>query len=195
MALDRRFVSGALVAVTVVVAGASSLPALLLGPAASDEPFIAPGPSRVAEAPAVKPAPAPEAEPAPEAKPLAEAKPAAVPPAPPVAETKPEPGVISAPASLPTPAPAPAKPAAEAAGKAAPASVVAAAPTPALAKAEAFPPVQAPTTEPPRTIAIPQAAPPKKTVRTDDGERRKAARARPVRPAIYPMREFLAWRR
>jgi hypothetical protein len=56
--------------------------------------------------------------------------------------------------------------------------------------------VQPPSTETPRTVAIPSAVPPqKRTVRANDGERRKAVRARPVRPAIYPMREFLAWRR
>lgn len=188
MALDRRFISGAVIAVTVVVAGASALPSLLLAP--PEEPFIAPVPARLAElpAPAAKPAIEVRVEPKAEPKPL----PGAVRPV----ETKAEPAVISAPASLPTPAPAPVKPAAEAAAKAAPAPPpveAAATPAPAPATAEAFPPVQPPTTETPRTIAIPPAVPAKKIVRDD--ERRKAARTRSVRPAIYPMREFLAWRR
>ena len=84
--MDKRFWSGAIVVLTVVVAGASALPALLLRPASLDEPLVvtAPAPNAAEPAPAVaKAEPAAKAvEPAPPVAqpPVAQAEPA-LPPA------------------------------------------------------------------------------------------------------------------
>ena len=51
--MDKRFWSGAIVVVTVVVAGASALPALLLRPASLDEPLVVTAPAPTSTAPVV----------------------------------------------------------------------------------------------------------------------------------------------
>jgi hypothetical protein len=190
--MDKRFWSGAVVVLTVVVAGASALPGLLLRPAVEDTPEIVPPyverstasqPVRPAEPAAVPPVPvlpvAAEVKFAPKSRPVAEA-PAAQPPQP-------------APVEIALP-PIP------------PAAAVAAAPP-----ASAFPPVQqldapvqsatgqnpAPTQsrEPSASVTRQPVAPrSEKTARHTDRQDR-AKRKRQARPAIYPIREFLAWRR
>jgi hypothetical protein len=174
--VDKRFWSGAILTVTIVVAGASSLPALLLRPPA---PAVPAAVTRTAEpvATRVEPQPVAKAEPLP-APQIAVVQPPAKPIAPPQ------------PASAPAPEPPPAP-------------LRAATPV-------AFPPVQpvgvatpgAPATRPAATSPTDSAA-----VATPALETRKAAgaeravqqvpkRKRNVtRPAPYPIREFLAWRR
>jgi Meckel syndrome type 1 protein len=187
---DKRFWSGAVIVVTVAISGAGALPALLLRPSAPES-----APIEIA-AVAVKPA---------------DPKPVAVAPAPvPVA-------LRSAPVALPAPeavaAPTPVTPAPEAT----------AVPPPeppelprAAAKPESFPPVQ-----PADFVARPKAEPdvaPTATVTATPAASRRLARVRPAwhkyagakkariaradtrvkrraRPAVYPIREFLAWRR
>ena len=185
--MDRRFWSGAVIAVTVVIAGANALPALLLGPPA-DAPPVLPVPVIAAvPTPAARPelpVPIPRAantEPAPRAAvtvasaPVTPAAtPAAVAPTPVAAAPEPR----SAPASLQT----------------APASQ----PPPSAETASAFPPVQPPSAEPPPTgaLALPATRTPHVTEKpTQTVEPKERKRQRSVRPAVYPMREFLAWRR
>jgi hypothetical protein len=175
--MDKQFWSGAVVVLTVVVAGASALPGLLLRPAVEDTAEIVPPLlARPAAAQPVKPA-----EPVPPVAAEVElaSKPVAQPPQPVPAQT----------ALAPMPPPA----------------AVAEAPGPA----PAFPPVQpldAPArgttaqnvaqTEIRAATASRQSDEPRgeKVARHTDRQDR-AKRKRHVRPAIYPMREFLAWRR
>jgi outer membrane biosynthesis protein TonB len=188
--MDKRFWGGAIAVLTVVVAGAGTLPGLLLHPTVEE----------VAVAGSVEPAPF-------VAKPkLAEAEPApAAPPAPaavvePKLPPKPEPEPVVQ-AAQPAPAEAPQEPQATQPQPA----------QPAAANPISFPPVQ------PIGVATAQgldAAPKNGAVAAaptqssnasarggrDAAEKRSAARdtakrKRAVRPAIFPMREFLAWRR
>jgi len=170
--IDKRFWAGAILAVTVVVAGAGSLPALLLRPIATDPPPAALAPTAKVAEPVQAPVQA-KADPAPVAS--APAVAAAEPP-------KPAPPSAPQPVAAPPPEPA---------------TVRAAAPV-------AFPPVQPVDVA---TPAQPGATPPtdspaaRVTVRAPEkiarAERtpKQSTRKRAVRPAPYPMREFLAWRR
>lgn len=187
--MDRRFWSGAAIAVTVVIAGANALPALLLGSPTDAPAPLAAAPIRSPDAPppvaALAPAPAPEVT---KAEPASAAVAAAPQPAP-LAPAASSPPVAAAP--QPTPAAPAVSP---------PPVAASPAPTPAPTEtASAFPPVQPPTSEPPPAapfVAPPSArAPhaPEKGARAEQKERK--ARPRPVRPAIYPLREFFAWRR
>jgi hypothetical protein len=65
--VDKRFWSGAILLVTIVVAGASSLPALLLRPAVPEPAPLAPAPSAKIDVPPTARA---EAEPIAMAEPL-----------------------------------------------------------------------------------------------------------------------------
>jgi hypothetical protein len=183
--MDKRFWSGAIVVVTAVVAGASVLPGLLLGPNPVEAPPVA----------VVAPAPKDPVLKPPEPAPVA-AKPE-------VARVEPA-GVVAAKPIDPSPAPPPAAPvqADQPAPIGPPAQQVASAPE--------FPPVQpigiatqsGPDASPQPTqsrvaSARPDAAAtksekartPRMTVQ--DAKKRK----RSVRPAIYPLREFFAWQR
>ena len=166
MGLDRRFWSGSVIVVAGVIAGASALPALLL----RSDPAV--DSRSVIAVPSARVAPMRQAE-----------------------------------VSLPTPATV--RPAAP---QAAPAAAIATpqppSPAPPVA-AVAFPPVQPPSAEPPPTTeaAAPTASAPvaaranpdppadKPARVTERAAPRKSAHLRRVRPAIYPIREFLAWRR
>ena len=166
MAVDKRFWSGAIIVATVAISGAGALPALLLRPAA---PEPAPLDTMVAAKPA-DPQPAPPLiAPAP-----AEGAPAPVAPAPPQAS------------QAPAPPPEPPR---------------------QTAAPEAFPPVQPvglaarPETE---AAAIPApaqglGASAKPAAATKTRVARESThgvkRKRGVRPAAFPIREFLAWRR
>jgi hypothetical protein len=189
--IDKRFFSGAILVVTIVVAGASSLPALLLRPSAPE-----PLPTPVAAPVVVK-----KAEPIGrvEAKPLperVEAKPvvARIEPKP-VAEQPPsQPLLRDQPVPEPLPAPIAAKPVAIPPPPAAepPAPIREAAPV-------AFPPVQpvgVASAGDPKTVA---SAPARPTTAAEKPRQRTAhqtaTRKRSVRPAVFPLREFLAWRR
>jgi hypothetical protein len=195
---DKRFWSGAIIVVTVAISGAGALPALLLRPSAPE-----PAPIETA-AIAVKPA---------DPKPVA----AVIPPPAPVA-------LRSAPVALPAPeaaaAPTPVTPA-PAATAVPPPEAIRAVPPPepprTAAKPEAFPPVQPadvaarPKAEPDAapTPAAPAASPRlarvkpawhKYAARLAWARKARIARAdtrvkRSARPAVYPIREFLAWRR
>ena len=181
--VDKRFWSGAILTVTIVVAGASSLPALLLRPTAPDP------------APAVPAAVTMIAEPVPtrvDPQPVAKAEPSPLVPAPQM-----------------TVAQAPAEPIAPPQAAAAPAPEPPAAPVRA-ATPVAFPPVQpvgvaTPSAPAARTSAPSLADSPavaalapkaRKAVRDERSVQQAAKRKRNVtRPAPYPIREFLAWRR
>ena len=194
--MDKRFWGGAIAVLTVVVAGASALPGLLLRPAVEQAavagtvepaPFIS-RPVKLAAAepvrPAISPAPAGVTEPA-SPPPIAAAPPLAT--SPPVAEA-------------PKPAPLAPQAAAEAPQ-----------PVPAEANKISFPPVQpvgiatqpdldaVPTKSAAPTRSRDASAQPAREA-AEKPARRSASRdtgkpKRAVRPAIYPMREFLAWRR
>ncbi len=185
---DKRFWSGAIIVVTVVVAGAGSLPALLLRPAAPEAaPVIALAPPKAPEPVAPRPA-----------EPVAQraAEPVSVPPEPvrlatPVSTLAASPGAVG-------PAPAASQP------------VQAAAPTepPREAQPVVFPPVQpvgiATRSAPEATVPAPaqtraasatiesaeKAATPPRVAAQGDRKRKPS-----VRPAVYPIREFLAWHR
>jgi hypothetical protein len=198
--IDKRFVSGAILAVTIVVAGASSLPALLLRPAAPDPlpmPAIAPAilktaePIERAEGVEAKPVVIARIEPKPVAErepPVSVAPPQAVLRDPPVPDPPPAP-VAAKPVAIPSPPPA--APAAEPSAPVREAASV------------AFPPVQpvgVATASGPDTVVSPAAGAPARSARTAEKPRQRAAhqtatRKRSVRPAIFPLREFLAWRR
>lgn len=162
--IDKGFWSGAILVVTIVVAGASSLPALLLRP-------MAPDPARIPVA----------APPAAAVKQIAEPIPPRVepPPVSPVAAATPAPQPA---ATMPQPPPA--------------APVRATAPI-------AFPPVQpvgVAAANGPDAVAAPAAVATARLSRAIDKPRQRTAhgkvtRKRYVRPAVFPLREFLAWRR
>jgi hypothetical protein len=192
--VDKRFWSGAIIVATVVVAGASALPALLLAPSAP-EPMVPP----LAAAPIER-----KVEPV-------------------VARVEPQPAVKAeapAPAARPLPPPAPAAPVPVLQVVAAPPPVETSSPvvlTTAPVRETAsvpFPPVQpvgvvASKTEPVPSIAAPLPISPRAANATADrpvtekpvrAQRTAAQRVTKrkrhfVRPAFYPLREFLAWRR
>jgi hypothetical protein len=205
---DKRFWSGAVVAVTVVIAGASALPSLLRPSAPTRVAVVAahaakPEPAKtepraelVMEPVALAPQPRfaevqPAAEPAPPQTIASEPRPVA-----PVAV--PEPAAWPEPIMLPEPVKPPEPPVtprriAEPAETAAP--VQAATPM-------TFPPVQpigvaaggpAATVAPENKETGAKAAAAKPASRTPSVH--LAQRKRSVRPAVYPIGEFLAWRR
>jgi len=241
---DKRFWSGAIIVVTVAVAGAGAVPSLLLRPAAEPIPFEQTFAAAAAVSKPAEPKPAAEpkaAEPKSADEPKAavaelkqaDAKPAAAPPAPPAAaplppavasapvalqaprdvapkvETRVEPKIASAPASAPVTPAAPSAAAASVASAPAPAPaatpVVAAAPAASPPAAEAFPPVQpigvamrsetASAADQPRSARTRGAA--RRWIRIAHGRLARVARrgGGNIRPAAYPIREFLAWRR
>jgi hypothetical protein len=169
--IDKRFWAGAILAVTVVVAGAGSLPALLLRPVAADPPLVALAPTVNVAEPVQAPVQA-KADPPPVVAAAAVA--VAEPPKP---SPPPAPQVVAAP--LPEPAPvreaAPVFPPVQPVGITTPAQPVATPPTDA--------PAARVTDRAPQRVA--------RAERTAKPSTRKRA----VRPAPYPMREFLAWRR
>ena len=183
--IDRRFWSGAIIAATVVVAGASALPSLLLAPG-PPEPMVPAAAAPIADkaAPAMARVEAPSV----------------------VKAEAPAPGLV-------VPVSAPAAPA----HKVAPAAAVIETPPPVVrppareAALVAFPPVQpvgvvADRAEPVPPVAVPPAAAsaavaerpavekPARAQRTAAHRTMKGKR-RAVRPATFPLREFLAWRR
>lgn len=185
--IDKRFWSGAIVVATVVIAGASALPALLLAPSAP-EPMIP-----VTAAPAEW-----KAHPVVtriEPRPVARAE-APVPAQP--APAAPEPQVAAAPPPVvPQPPVAPpATPVREAASPVAfppvqPVGVVA-------SKMETSSPIAAPPLAAPRaadaTSSRPAIEKPARAQRTA-AQRVTKRKRHAVRPALFPLREFLAWRR
>lgn len=186
---DKRFWSGAIIVVTVVVAGAGSLPALLLRPAAPEAaPVIAIAPPKAPEPVAPRPA-----------EPVVQraAEPVSVPP---------EPVRLATPVSTPAAASPGAVEPAPAVSQ--PVQVAAPPEPPPQAQPVAFPPVQPvgiATRSAPEAAAPPaptQTRPASATIEPEKAARpsRVAAqgdrkRKRSVRPAAYPIREFLAWRR
>jgi hypothetical protein len=203
MATDRNFWGGAVFVVTVVVAGASALPTLLLQPASDPVPSAAVvAPTTVSEPVAVgaleskRPdLPVHHAEAARPHEP-APAEIVAMPPTPEPASNTPEPP----PAREPAPAEIVATPTEPASKTPEPPE-----PAPPSEAANAFPPVQ-PVGIPDRPVAqVPpqsraSAAPARQAAGKATPDRRASAedvkkRKRGVRPAVYPIREFLAWRR
>jgi translation initiation factor IF-2 len=184
--IDKRFWACAILAVTVVVAVAGSLPSLLLRPIAADPPPVALAPAANVAEPAQAPVQA-KADPAPVAPAAAAAVAAVAAAAAAVAVAEP---------SKPGPPPAPHPAAAPPSG-----------PAPVRESGPAFPPVQPvgvatpaqPVATPPPDAAIARMAVPasEKTARPQRTARQTAARQKRklVRPAPYPMREFFAWRR
>ena len=194
--MDKRFWSGAILVATVVVAGASALPGLLLRPASLDEPLVITAPAPKDSAPVVakvepvakpvEPAPQVTQPPLAQAEPVQSASPAATPRAAEVVQPAPPQQSAAVAPAPPVPAPA-----------------AQAAPGPA------FPPVQpigvatqsgldAPPTQSRPVSAKPEGAKPEgqraKREKTRMTLQDAKARKRPVRPAIYPLREFFAWR-
>ena len=207
MGLDKRFWSGAIIVVTVVVAGAGTLPALLLSPAPSQVPPVAvarPAAEASISAPVIdiaRPNDAAAASvAATPASPFGESASAPVPndasPAP-AAETERSPAVAVAAPEPAAPQPAPAAPAETAVASVPPetASV--------SANPSAFPPVQpvdvatrggaeqAPSAAPGNEHAAPKPARRAQVAAAHEPKRKR----RSVRPALYPIREFFAWRR
>jgi hypothetical protein len=204
--MDKRFWSGAVVVVTVVVAGASALPRLLLQPAVDETAEIAPPAPFVSRPVALTAAQQPQAAPQlvrqPEAEPgnATPVAPATV--AARVADPVPQ---ASAPvAKPPSPAPQTASP-----------PPLPSPPVVQVAGASPFPPVQpVGVADQPKAPPVADAAPtqirdaratPQASERGSERRREKVTRAavqaeasrrrRHVRPATYPIREFLAWRR
>lgn len=190
--MDKRFWGGAIAVLTVVVAGAGVLPGLLLRPALEEVPVagtVEPAPfvakPKLADAeparPAASPAPAGVTEPALPPKPASEPPAAAPPPTPtPVAEA-------------PKPAPQPAEPAVRTPISFPPVQPVGIATRPDLDAVPTNSAAAAPTQARDASArpAREAAEKPARRVATREAGKRKRA----VRPAIYPMREFLAWRR
>lgn len=181
--VDKRFWSGAILTVTIVVAGASSLPSLLLRPATPDPvPAVPTAVAKVAEPVTTRVEP----------QPVAKAEPSPVVPAPQITVAEPPAKPIAPP--QPAAAPAPEPP---------PAPVREATPV-------AFPPVQpvgvatpsAPAARPAATPPSdsPAAATPIRETRRAPRDERTVQQATKrkqnvTRPAPYPIGEFLAWRR
>lgn len=192
--VDKRFWSGAIIVATVVIAGASALPALLLAPSAP-EPMVPP----LAAAPIER-----KVEPV-------------------VAHVQPQPMVkaeASAPAARPVPPPVPAAPAPVRQAVAAPppvetpvpvvltaAPVREAVPVPfppvqpvgvAASKTDSGPAIAAPLPISPRTASASADRPvTEKPVRAQRTAAQRVTKRKRhfVRPALFPLREFLAWRR
>ena len=171
---EKRFWSGAILAVTIVIAGASSLPALLLGPTARepmpaapvtkiDRPASIPVAAKLVEFPANTPdlpvaIAAATADPARVPQPVARSESV---PVTPVRET--------APVGFPPVQPV------------------------GIAEPEAADPQAA--TAPPKSL-IPDRRPPAKMARAERNAPHATKRKRNVvRPALYPIRDFFAWRR
>lgn len=175
--MDRSFWSGAIIVVTVVVAGAGTLPALLLRPTAPEiglsaesQPFV--------------PRPTPRTEPTPK---LAE-----------LPKARGEPAELAQ--AVPSPDPVPDRVPGDVAAQALPAapSPPAAASRPQESFPQSFPPVQAVDLPAPAGVTPSNASPPPaESVAKPVRPPREAARhpKRQVRPAPFPLREFLAWRR
>ena len=177
--IDKRFQSGAILGLTIVIAGASSLPALLLRPAPPDL-VLAASMAKIAEpvAPRVG------------APPFAKAEPALTTPPPEVVLLEPAPKRVAtavAREAIVTPEPAPRAPARD-------------------AISTSFPPVQPVETTgtapmqsaaTPATELLASTTPPRAREKRARAERKaqRAAKRNAVRPALYPMREFFAWRR
>jgi len=180
--IDKRFFSGAILVVTIVVAGASSLPALLLRPAAPDTlPMPVAAPAAVTTAEPIERVEAKPVEANVEPKPIA--KPAAVMPDPPPVAVPPTKSVAVPPPPS-TPAAEPPPPVREAAPITFP----------------AVQPVGVAAASGPDAVAAPAASAPARAATATGKPRQRtahqtAARKRAVRPAIFPLREFLAWRR
>ena len=178
--IDKRFWSSGILVLTVIVAGASSLPALLLRPAPPD-PLPAAPIAKMAEPSAVRF----------EAPPFAKAELVlATPPEVAVLESAPK-RVAPAPAlgAIVTPEPAPPTPAREA-------TFISFPPVQPIEVAAIAPaqPNATPATEP-RTSTTPSPVR-QKTAGAKRKTRQAAKRKRNVvRPAFYPIREFFAWRR
>jgi hypothetical protein len=204
--MDKRFWSGAIIVVTVAVAGAGALPTLLLRPSAEPIPFEA---TFAAASAVAKPEPKAELKPVPAAVPTPAPAPAAdVAPTPPAASVPPLPSA-SAPVALQTPRQSERAAAAPPVAATPPAVAPTPPPEPAReAKAEPFPPVQ------PVGVASPSEATPDVPARIEKSRtilskravrkwvrlaRARAARVAKrngnIRPAAYPIGEFLAWRR
>jgi hypothetical protein len=178
---DKRFWSGAILALTIVVAGAGSLPALLLRPAAPQPVAAERGQAwKIAERAA---APV-------EALPTANVEPPPAAPAPEVApqEPTPTPAALSSSQSI-APEPPPVTSARETAPIVFP-------PVQAVGVAEAssLEPAGTPAAE--SRPAPTKVRPAKKTARAERKAQQATKRKRNmVRPALYPIREFFAWRR
>ena len=205
MAVDKRFWGVATIVVTVAVAGAGSLPTLLLRPASLDESATdvavgAPKPASfnqrafIAE-PAPQPLIAPvriEAPPQPQPKP-APVQQAAAPPTP-------APVQQAAPVALVTPSASP-SPVQQAAAVATPAAQAAKPESkPAPQQAASFPPVQPVGEATPTTSSAPtraaSAEPPAKAAKVRRADIQGTVKPRrSARPARFPIREFLAWGR
>jgi hypothetical protein len=180
--IEKRFWSGAIAVVTLIVAGAGALPDLLLRPASS-------GPS------AAVPRNAPKAEPIVPIEQTAVVMHAAsvpaanradtnAPPEQPKAEPAPQ---VVAPASEPP------KPEPEVAAKPAPALPVAFPPVQPVGVAAASAPDVVPPAAPQATSA--NAVQPMTNRPAERAVHWPAKPKQNVRPAAYPMAEFLAWRR
>jgi hypothetical protein len=175
--LDKRFWSGAIIVTTIVVAGASALPALLIGPAAP-EPTVPATPVSIAK----------RAELVPRAEP-------------PVAKEVPAPGLTQPEATPPAQISASQRAELASVGE----------PEPVAHDRDAtpvtFPPVQpvgvAAKAEPPAPAALAASTTPdprpvtEKPVRAQRivPERVTKRKRQVVRPAVYPLREFFAFRR
>ena len=181
--IDKRFWSGAIAVVTLIVAGAGALPELLLRPASTGPAVVLPfAPKTEPIAKPDQPAAIVGSVPVPpidRAETIAPAKPSAAEAAPhPVATApeppKPEPEVVAAPASAPPVAFPPVQPVGVAAAKA----------------PEAIPPARPEGT--PEAPARPVTGKPAKPDRT---AQRPAKPQQNARPAVYPIGEFLLSRR
>jgi hypothetical protein len=184
--IDKRFWGIAIAAVTVIVAGASALPSLLRRPAEPELAAVMAPVAKIAEPVPVRGESGPVArvEPKPVTAQVEQrgAEQPAAPPAPQAAAMVPAPEPVKLPAPEPPVAP----------------------PSPAPV---AFPPVQpvgvatasgldvaAPAGAPPRSGSVPRPSAEKPT-RPERAAQRPAKPRRTVRPAIFPLGEFLAWRR
>jgi len=173
---DRHFWSGSLIIAVSLIAGASALPSLLLRPEPIDPSFVS--------APRVAAAPLP-VNAGPRVAPPVEAPET-------VSEASPAPSALSA-GPLPQPAAAqavgsgPEQPAGAATAQAA--AAVSVPPAPA-AQAE-----RPPQDEKPAQLVEKRVPAAEKPVRTAERAPRKTTHLHPVRPALFPIREFLALQR
>jgi hypothetical protein len=185
--IDKRFFGGVILVVTVIVAGVSALPALLLRPVAPEPLAMAvpvtkiaePIPGRAESSSITRVEPKPVATPVAQS-PVAHAQQSAMPPAPqPVA-------VVLPPAKLPAPQPPAASPST---------TPVAFPEVQPIGVATASgPDVAAPASPPPRAASAPRPIA-EQPARPERAAQPSAKPRRTVRPAIYPLGEFLAWRR
>lgn len=183
--IDKRFWGVAIAAVTVIVAGASALPALLLRPVAPEPPAVPAPVAKIAESilDRSESSSITRVEPKPAAAPV-ERTPVAVQsatlPAPQPVVTPPEPAKLPVP-ELPAAPPSTAP--------------VAFPPVQPVGVATASgPDVTAPASAQPRAASAPRPIA-EKPAGPERAALRSAKPRRAVRPAIYPLGEFLAWRR